>query len=351
MKSKISAILIFLTLVFTTPVSAGGQLTSLNADSQGSISSDGTYSRTMRVVTQVRPCEGTVLTFKFVDPKEGDYVVTQSGNATFTFTKDRKPYYKNGEQVCGTTAKIGSKVSGEREVTVIVQDTNGVSIDVPPVIKVHFDGQYHGDNHSNGYSYSSSQDDLSYLMTHPQATTDTNSSNTGSFYAKVGVQKYLGGPKRSVYISWNKSQNAVKYNIYARLSDTKDYGAALVGTGGLGSEININAFLNYYVKVDACAAADSCISSPEVYIAAMKQDGKNEANVVSQPKEPKVQPSVVDTNPQTVAVKDSSEAAKLENKVADLEKKLEESQKRQSALEQTLNNLTKWIKSVFPFFK
>ena len=41
----------------------------------------------------------------------------------------------------------------------------------------------------------------------------------------------------------------------------------------------------------------------------------------------------------------------LENKGQELEKRLDESQQKQSALEQSVNNIMSWIKSVFPFFK
>ena len=161
---------LFFMLFSTNLAYAGGQLVSLEADSNGAINSDGSYGRTMRVVSRAFTCEGTEVTFKFVDPKDGDSVITSSGNATFVFTKDRPPYYKNGEQVCGTTAKMGSKVLGERDVTVVVKSGNDIWSD-PPVIKVDFDGKYYGDNSYNGHNYRSSQDDPYYALTHPQTTT------------------------------------------------------------------------------------------------------------------------------------------------------------------------------------
>lgn len=350
--NKVLVILFFIAyLIFVSPVFAGGQMISLEADSYGTANSDGTYSRIMRVVTQEKPCEGIEITFKFVNPQEGDYVMTQSGNETFTFTKDRQPYYQDGEQVCGTTAKMGSKVAGVRDVTVVSKHGDYTYPD-PPVIKVDFDGQYHADNSYNGYNYSSSQDHPSYRLTHSQTTSNpVPVSNTGSFYAKIGVQKYLGESKRSVYISWSKSLSAVKYNVYARLADDKNYGAALVGTGDLSSEININAFLNYYVKIDACTSADSCVSSPELYIAAIKKQGGVSTSQNSTTVQTQSDTQNTNTVIKTVIVKDSSETARLQGKVDELEKKLDISQKKQSALEQTLSNLIKWIKSVFPFSK
>lgn len=172
-----SLFLFLISLFIVSPVFAGGQLVSLDADTYGSTNSDGTYGRIMRVVSQAFPCEGTEITFKFVDPKDGDYVMTNSGNSTFVFTKDRQPYYQDGESVCGTTAKMGSKVSGVRNVTVAVKNGDSVWAD-PPIIKVDFDGQYHAESYYSGYSYSPSQDHPYYRLIQSQGTSTPTSAPT-----------------------------------------------------------------------------------------------------------------------------------------------------------------------------
>lgn len=163
-------------LFSASTVYAGGQLVHLDADSNGYTNSDGSYGRIMRVVSRAIPCEGTEITFKFVDSKEGDYVMTPSGSATYVLTKDAPLYYQDGETVCGTTAKMASKIKGMREVTLEIKI--GVNTwSTPPIIKVDFDGQYHGDNSYNGYNYRSSQDALAYLLTHPQTTPSPTSTS------------------------------------------------------------------------------------------------------------------------------------------------------------------------------
>lgn len=329
-------------LFFVSPVFAGGQLVSLYADSDGWVS-DTMYGRVLRVYLHPEyPCKGTQITFKFVAPKDGDYITTGSGNSTYVMQEDRQPYYKNGilGTTCSTYAKMGSKASEERQVTVEVK--NGDSIwHSPPVIKVHFDGKYHGDNHTDGESYRSSIDDPYWSMTSKSTPIPSSTSQptlSGSIYVKVGNQKYIEGPKRQVTLSWNKVEGAVKYNVYAHLSDMKEYGAAIVGTGSLSTEIGINAFLDYYVKVDACNSA-GCISSSEIFVSRMKKEDRGTVVVPS--------PSTVTTTPSP----NDSNIKELNKKVENLQNQLEESKQRQGALEARLNLIISWIKSIFPLFK
>lgn len=160
----------------------------------------------------------------------------------------------------------------------------------------------------------------------------------GDIYLKVGVQRYVGEPKRYVYLSWNKVEGAVKYNVYTRLSDMNEYGAAIVGTGSLSTEIGINAFLDYYAKVNACNSV-GCISSSEVFIPRMK---KEEGGVVVAPS-----PSTVITVPPT----NNSNVEELNKKVGSLQNQLEASKKKQNTLEQRINDLVSFIKRFFPFFR
>lgn len=349
----LGSLFLLASLGFVSPVFAGGQMTSLEADSYGSTNSDGTYGRIMRVVTQVRPCEGTVLTFKFVDPKEGDYIMTTSGNATFVFTKDSQPYYQDGELVCGTTAKMGSKVLGERDVTVIVQDTNGVSIDSPPVIKVDFDGKYHPDNSYNGYNYSSSQDHPSYRLTHPQQTsnpTPTQGSSVG-IYAWVLNQQTpaLGSDNRSVVIKWSAFDgNPGTFTIYGRPASRtyvrpdsiNNWDKLLEGQKGPSADLNITTE-DYYLKVYGCQDKwGNCVYSNALFLPKVqKQDG----NTITSPN-----PGLsVSASPNT----NDKKVDELDKKVRDLQNQLDQSKKNQSFLEQRISYLVNFIKQLFPFFK
>lgn len=165
----------------------------------------------------------------------------------------------------------------------------------------------------------------------------SDSAPSGNIYIKVGAQKYLGGPKRQVTLSWSSVSNAVKYNVYARLADTKDYGAAIEGTGSLSTQVGINAFLDYYVKVDACNSA-GCVSSNEVFVPKMKKEDGG---------------TVIIPSPSTVATSsiNNSSTDELNKKLENLQNQLEESKQRQGILETRLNQLISWIKSILPFFK
>ena len=154
---------LFSSVLLSTPVLAGGQLVNLVADSNGYVSEDN-YGRIMRVFINSGPggfpCKGAEITFKFVDPKDGDYINTGSGGPTFVMQDDPQPFYRNGVRIgsiCGTYAKMSSKIFGERMVTVAVKNGDRVwPASDAPVIKVHFDGKYHGDNAYDNQNYRSS---------------------------------------------------------------------------------------------------------------------------------------------------------------------------------------------------
>lgn len=141
--------LVFITL-FSAPVAlAGGQLVHLTADTEGWTNGE-SYGRTMRFSLNVEyPCKDTQVTFKFVEPKDGDLITTAGEGATF-IGKENGPTGNH----CLTYAKFQSKAYGERLVTVDVKH-NGSVWESPPVIKVHFDGKYHTDNHYDNQAYSS----------------------------------------------------------------------------------------------------------------------------------------------------------------------------------------------------
>lgn len=62
-------------------------------------------------------------------------------------------------------------------------------------------------------------------------------------------------------------------------------------------------------------------------------------------------PPTITSTQQIITVTDSSASAALQKRIDELQNKLEQSQQKQSALEERLNQIISWIKSVFPFFK
>lgn len=225
--------------VFVSPVFAGGPHFSLYADSYGSTNSDGTYGRIMRFVSQERPCEGTQVTFKFVEPKDGDYIMTTSGSATYTFTKDSPPYYQDGQATCGTTAKMGSKTKGMRQVTFEVKNSPE-----DPIINVDFDGKYYADNSYNGYNYWSSQDSPAYRLTHNQSSTPQTPSNL-----RITQIETTGDPNiRNVHLMWNPISGVNTYNIYKNAGSSYYY-YTTVDTNLYEMKVNIGS--TFYVAVTA----------------------------------------------------------------------------------------------------
>ncbi len=76
--------LTFLTLLSAPLTLAGGQLVHLNADTNGWSTGD-YFGRVMRVsLNPDFPCKDTTITFRFVEPKDGDVISTEDGGATYT---------------------------------------------------------------------------------------------------------------------------------------------------------------------------------------------------------------------------------------------------------------------------
>lgn len=169
---------------------------------------------------------------------------------------------------------------------------------------------------------------------------------------KVDSQVYNGGSKRTVYLSWSSVDRAIVYKIYTRLSNVLNVwlGDPLEEATSTSTRIAIDAFQSYYVKVAACSDLDqqSCTYSPELFIPAMKDDKE----AITTPKAGESGSTDYPGFKESV-VSDSSNTGvdELNQKVQNLEKALAESKKSQSLLEQRLNDIVSWIKSLFPFFK
>lgn len=327
-------------LTFVPSAFAGGQLVDLNADSYGATNSDGTYGRIMRFVWRGAPCEGTEVTFKFVDPKDGDYVMTTSGNATFVFTKDRQPYYKNGEQVCGTNAKMGSKVLGERNVTVMVKSGSSVWAD-SPVIKVDFDGQYHAGNSTNGYNYMSSQDDPYYALIQSQQTSNPTPPSA-TINAWLLKQELSGGNSRKVTIKWSAFDGySGTFKVYAKSTSNKNnWEESFDGSKGPSADITLKADQDYHLKINGCMDKwGTCVDSNVLTLPKLQ---RNEGGTIVVPS-----PSTIITTPAPT----NSNVEDLNKKVENLQTQLDQSKKTQSVLEQRINDLVNFIKKLFPFFK
>lgn len=324
--------------IFAPLTLAGGQLIHVTADSYGATNSDGTYGRIIRIVSSIRPCEGTEITLKFVDPKEGDYVMTQSGSATFTFTKDRQPYYEDGEQVCGTIAKMGSRVLGEREITVLEKNGNP-----PPVIKVAFDGQYHSEDYHDGYSYSPSQDTPAYRLNHSSSSPTSIQAPSADINVWLLNQELIDNLKRKVTIKWGAFDgNPGTFIIYVKVATNKNnWEEKFDGSKGPSAKITLKADQDYHIKVAGCMDKfGTCVDSNILTLPKLQ---KNEGGKVISPE--------TSTPVSSTTVDQDNKEGELNQKIANLEAKLSQSEHKQSILEQRINDLINFIKNLFPFFK
>lgn len=311
--SKTLGCLFLLTsLIFVSPVFAGGGPVEFTVDSNQALNPGEQYIVHARVYADgpyPTYCKNCFIKLGLQNPQDADYIA-QNSDAT----NDEGRIY----------AKVISKVPGNRTIYVSeLRNTDGTRITANSTVLLKYTGE-----------------SISTPTPNPTSTPVPQPIilPTGSIYVKVGVQRYVEGPKRYVYLSWNKVEGAVKYNVYARLSDMKGYGATIVGTGSLSSEIGINAFLDYYVKVDACNSA-GCISSSEVFVPRMR---KSEEGTIVAPS-----PSTVTTSPSPT----NSNVEELNKKVENLQNQLDQSKKTQNVLEQRINDLINFIKRLFPFFK
>lgn len=316
-KTAFGGLLLLTNLVFTSLAFAGGGPVEFTIDPNQALNPGEQYIVHARVwadgsfVVEPYPayCKNCFIKLALQNPQDGDYIA-QNDNVT----NDEGRIY----------AKVISKVPGNRTIYVSeLRNIDGTRIPAYSTVVLPYTGE-----------------PISIPTPNPTPTPAPQPTipPSGNIYVKVGVQRYVEGPKRYVYLSWSKVEGAIKYNLYARLSDMKDYGAAIVGTGSLSTEIGINAFLDYYVKVDACNSA-GCITSSEVFVPRMKQE---EGGTVVAPS-----PSTVTPTPSS----NNSNIEDLNKKVENLQNQLEESKQRQSFLETRINQLVSWIKSVFPFFK
>lgn len=118
--------------------------------------------------------------------------------------------------------------------------------------------------------------------------------------------------------------------------------------------INLASGLEFYLSVTACKSGEPCTTmkdnSYEVLLTKMRGTGSSNST------SPEAQPILVQPVPagegepqQTFPVEESS-VEELNKKVSELEQKLEESQTRQNFLEERINQLMSFIKSIFPFF-
>lgn len=328
-----------LAIVLTQPVYAGGQLISLYADTDGTTNNNGLYGRVLRVyINPTYPCKDTQVTFKFVDPKDGDYVMTGSGNATYTMG-DRT------SSGCNTYAKMGSKVQGVRQVSVDVRNGDNVW-GSPPVINVDFDGQSHGDNESNGYSYRSSIEDpyANNPYWNQYITPTAYPVTVGNLTVTMLSQQITPPHNRNVLLKWSalassNGENSIFYSIYGKSTNSNQWKQLAFDQAGPSATVYIKGDEDYSIKVVGCIRkVGNCVDSNVLFLPKIQEEKRT---ITGQPIQ------IISSTPSG----NNEKVEELNQKVSSLEGKLAESQKKQSVLEQRIGDLVSFIKRLFPFFK
>lgn len=318
--------LTFLTL-FSAPLTlAGGQLVHLTADTEGWSTNSDLYGRVMRVsLNPDFPCKDTEITFRFIEPKDGDVVSTEDGGATYTGRENTTDYTTH----CSTYAKLSSKVKGERLVTVDVKNGSRVWKD-SPVIMVHFDGEYHPDNHYGQYAYSTPKG--STVVINP--TPPTNPFKDGKIEVRLLNQEMVSNSTRVVTIKWGAFGGSPTTSKIYGSTDKTNWDFLVDDQRGPSASLKLTN-QDYFIKLNGCVHKyGTCVDSNVLFIPKLNTDS---GNVIITPP-PSSSPSGVENDD-------------LAQKVASLEAQLAESKKEQSILEQRVNDLVNFIKNLFPFFK
>lgn len=182
----------------------------------------------------------------------------------------------------------------------------------------------------------------------------TAGGENGSFtFTENGfkVSKYNSQtiPDCNTYAKFYSTNNAQKYAIVEfKTADGKTYSAKFALNFQLPNPGNTDSNEKYPLPWE------------ENYIKGKVSDeGKEKVKVAntinirkSGEKEERVEKEA--SSPMRIKIKEEKEgsgSAEMQKRIDDLQRKLEESQKKQSALEQQLNSIISWLKSVFPFFK
>lgn len=315
------SIVILLSIV--PPVSAGGGPVSLEAFPLKPFSQTQKFIVVANIYTQ-SPCDKIMVNFSFASPSEsGDEITpfTPPNDGTYL-----KRHYYTGQSWQEICTKYVQVKSGDKHQSIIVAKT---------VVD--------GESISRDYPLNFGEDEYSR---------QTQSLDRYNNQPQVDVtsEKYLGGPKREVGLQWNKVEGAEKYSVFIRFGEvTTPYDLAPVATTSDNqATINLNAFEEFYISVNACKAGDPCTKSQqspwEILLSKMRV---SESELIPTP------PSELNPNDATRLVGSNNEDRinQLNQKVADLEKKLQVSEKKQNILEQRFNELLTFLRSFLPFLR
>lgn len=183
-------------------------------------------------------CKNCYIKLGLQNPQDSDYIAQDSER-----TNDEGRIY----------AKVISKVPGKRTVYVSELRTS--------------EGTYMTANSTVVLSYKGDPSEIT-IPQQPYLTAENFPK------VKVVSERYIEGPKREVNLAWNAIPGAISYNVYLFDENDNSFGGPTITTTSTSATITINAFINYYVGVDACFPT-FCIGNHEnlwkVYVQKMRQ--------------------------------------------------------------------------------
>lgn len=173
-----------------------------------------------------------------------------------------------------------------------------------------------------------------------------------------------GTPTKSyAYFNWNAvngdpsigSYKADSYRFYSR--SVNDAYSSFDVTHDTSYKLGFNPNERFYITVASTSTTSQGeigeSRAPEIYFETSLCRTAADPVVAIHPLQ--VATTTVQATPQTIItqpeIEPDPDVVAIKNKVTMLEKQMEQSQKKQSALENTLNNLLKWFHIHTPFFK
>lgn len=357
-------------LFFTAPVLAGGwPIYNYGWDNPNQWSSGAPKMSYIRShLDPGVPCKGTTVTFKYENPESGDNISMGGSNNSYTFTEDNFKVV-NGKKIpdCSTSyVKFFSTNNTQKTAIIEYKTADGKVYSSKYVLNFQLSTPGNTESEDKNplpweedyakKSPSPSPVPTSFPM--PQAP-DIIYPKDGQTLDLEGVYMFKVNPVKgaSGYLFGLFQDDVMVYENYRdgkTLSSNGEFalwesnpGHAKFHAGDV--RVMIRALVNNQwtdARTITIHLEPGCKGCPVPVISPRPSAMPSSTpQLYPQQSPPNIPPS------QIIVVTDSSVSAALQAKVNELQKKLEQSQQKQSILEERLNQIISWIKSIFPFFK
>lgn len=329
-------------LFLANPVLAGGGRVYVRLGSTDSSWSNSEYKQIVAKVhlhPDVLPCIGTKVTFKYEDQKEGDKVSTESIDSNTYVIKEAGGRWLNGKSVydCGTYAKYFSKNRELKYAIIAVTTPKGETHERKVALNFQSNEPIIDSDESLPWD--------SELFPQP-SNSPAPSSNINAWV--LNQQPVNGSTNRNVVIKWGAFDgHPGTFKIYVKAATNKnDWEETFDGSKGPSANITLRTDQDYHLKVYGCMDKFGICADSNILTLPKLKNNEGGKRVISQEPTP-ISSLTISPTP----AGGSNQVSELDKKMENLQNQLEESRKTQSVLEQRINVLVNFIKSLFPFFK